>query len=208
MERAKEDIPDLRLVNVGPAACFSCFSTSENLFSSCVLCVSWWSLGFFSLGVNMIPNFNSHAWNDFKWVKLERTLTNAWEQADSTEEMENVNLFILLVDIWYMIPGYTILVTRLSYSLSLYPARHLSDSTLRTPCFGGPTSTAFTSKANLSNEIKIQYQNTYEYLSYPESWVILIRKTLVDLQSQVQVAHWHPMKLSLWCSWKGLSGNY
>lgn len=41
MERAKEDIPDLRLVDVGPAACF--------------LCVSMVVPRRFFLGVNMNP---------------------------------------------------------------------------------------------------------------------------------------------------------
>ena len=77
---------------------FMLFYIRESVFIMCPMCFMV-APRLFSLGVNMIPNFNSHAWNDFKWVKLERTLTNAWEQTDSTEEMENVNLFILLVDI-------------------------------------------------------------------------------------------------------------
>lgn len=102
-------------------------------------------------------------------------LTNAWEQADSTEEKWKMWTYSsLLVDIWHMVTqcllhrNVFLKKILLSYGLSLYPG------------------------------------DMFQILL----WGPLLWRThqhCIDLKSQVQVAHWHPMKLSLCRSWKGLA---
>lgn len=84
------------------------------------------------------------------------------EQADSTEEMENVNLTYssLLVDIWYMVTQ-CLLHRDVFFKKYFCPmVFHFIRETCfkfhsEGPCFGGPTSTAFTSNLKFRKLIDI-----------------------------------------------------
>jgi len=82
MERAKEDIPDLRLVDVGPAACFLCVSMvvpTQAFFSW----VSTWIPKVDWKLILKMPWLKCFPWNDFKRMMLERTTT--WRMLESKQ---------------------------------------------------------------------------------------------------------------------------
>lgn len=153
MERAKEDIPDLRLVDVG-ASCmlFMLFYIWESVFVYHVSSVfPWWFLGVFFLGVNMNPKRWLNADPEDALIELLPWL-NAWEHADSTEEMEKVNLWLHNACCTDLKKWKKLTSVLWSFTLS---GRHVSNS--EGPCFGGPTSTAFTSEAFVQSQVQVAH---------------------------------------------------
>lgn len=159
MERAKEDIPDLRsmLGQLHVSSVFPWWFRPRRFFLGCqhesqTLTQCWsWRCPDWSASLETTSN---------GWCSKDHIWHIAWEQADSTEEMENVNLFIFTGR--YMIHGYTMLVTQKCVFKKYFCPMvfHFIRETCfkfhsEGPCFGGPTSTAFTSNLKFRKLIDI-----------------------------------------------------